>query len=131
MRDTVIELIQDTDTGVFTLSQELPYTADGTVLYTKNPKKIYVDLAQYTEVTAIPTLDNNTILNQTTSISVYFSCEARVLPSYDEVVTNLLAIKDAAAVRALGYHNRQCEVTTEYEDNLLITQVQYQFTKFK
>lgn len=131
MRQTVIELIQDTDIGVYTLSQELPYTADGTPLYQKNAKKIYVDLAQYTEVSAIPTLDNNSIMSQTISVSVYFSNEARVLPSYDEVVTNLRALKDAATVRALGYHSRQCDVTTSYVDNLLVTQLQYQFTKFK
>ena len=131
MRDLIIELVQDTDTGVFTLTQELPYSADGTLLYIKNPKKIYVGVTSFDEVIAIPTLDNNTISNLTESISVYFSCEARILPSYDEVVTNLRALKDAAAVRSLGYHTRQCLVNISYEDNLLITELQYQFTKFK
>jgi hypothetical protein len=129
MRDTVIELIQDTDTGVFTLSQELPYEVDGMMLYEKNAKKIYVDLAQILETSAIPTLDNNSILNQTTTINVYFSCEASRLPSYDEVITNLKMLKDAAEIRALGYHSRTVEVTTAYVDNLLVTTLQYQFTK--
>jgi len=131
MRAVVMELIQDTDTGVYTLSQELPYTADGTALYTKNLKKIYVNLAQRSEEIAIATLDASNITNQTTRVQVYLANEARVLPSYDQVVTDLIAIKDSEEIRNQGYYRRQCEVSTEYEDNILITTLEYEFTKIK
>ena len=130
MRDLIIELIQDTDTGVYTLSQELPYSADGTPLYVKNLKKIYVDMEQFNTDPILQTLDNNAISTMTYTVRVYMANEARMLPSYTDVVTNLIDIKDAAEIRALGYSTRRCQVSTEFADNILTTTFEFQFSKY-
>jgi len=129
MRALIIDLIQDTDTGQLTLSQEFPYTADGTALYVKNLRKIYVDVMTTNRVGFIPTLDNNSINTLTNAIRVYWATEAKVSESYEDIVSNLIGIKDATAVRALGYPNRRCSASTEFVDNILVTTLEYEFTK--
>lgn len=129
MRALIIDLIQDTDTGVLTLSQEFPYQADATPLYVKNLRKIYVDVMTTNRVGFIPTLDNNSINTLTNSIRVYWATEAKVSESYEDIVSNLIGIKDAADIRALGYQNRRCSASTEFVDNILVTTLEYEFTK--
>lgn len=129
MRDLILELVQNTDTGILAVSQELPYSVDGTALYLKNAKKIYVDLAQITRANFITTLDNQSISNITTSIKVFFSNEAKTIPGYDDIVTNLASIKDSTGVRSLGYVQRNCTSSTEYIDNMLVTTLEFEFTK--
>lgn len=129
MRALIIDLIQETDTGQLTLSQEFPYQADATPLYVKNLRKIYVDVMTTNRVGFIPTLDNNSINTLTNTIRVYWATEAKVSDSYEDIVSNLIGIKDATAVRALGYQNRNCSAVTEYVDNILVTTLEYEFTK--
>lgn len=129
MRELIVELIQDTDTGVLTLSQELPYSADGTPLYVKNLRKIYVDVMTTNSVQFLATLDNNAINTLTNTIRVFWATEAKVSETYEDIVTNLLGIKDSASIRALGYVNRQCNAVTEYVDNILVTTLEYEFQK--
>lgn len=129
MRALITEIIQDTDTGTLTLSQEFPYTADGTVLYVKNLRKIYVDVMQTTRNQFIATLDNSGVNSLTNTIKLYFAQEARNSESYEPQVQDLLNIKDHAQIRALGYHSRNSSAVTEYVDNILITTIEYEFTK--
>lgn len=129
MRDLILELVQDVDTGILSVSQEMPYTVDGTALYLKNARKIYVDLAQTTRINLIETLDNQTISRVTTNIRLFFSNEAKTIPGYDDIVNNLASIKDSTGVRNLGYVQRQCTTSTEYIDNMLVTTLEYEFTK--
>lgn len=129
MRDLILELVQDTDTGQLTTSQELPYTVDNTALYLKNARKIYIDLPQITKVNLINTLDNQTISNITTNIRIYFSVEAKTLPGYEDIISNLAAIKDSTRIRNLAYIQRNCITTTEYVDNMLVTTIEFEFTK--
>jgi len=129
MRALIVDLVQDTDTGQLTLSQEFPYSADTTPLYVKNLRKIYVDVMQTTRAQFIPTLDNSAINNITNTVRVYFAQEAKVNESYEDIVSNLIGIKDHADIRALGYYNRTANATTEFVDNILVTTIEYEFTK--
>ena len=47
MRTEVLDYINSLALGGFLLTQELPWEADGTALYVKNLKKIYVDVPEY------------------------------------------------------------------------------------
>lgn len=128
-RDQLVDLIQDTDIGVYSVSQELPYTVDNQPLYVKNSRKIYIDLPSITISNAIPTLDNLSVKQEIVRISIYFSNDAKVLPSYNDVITNLQNLKDNTGVRSMGYTGRTANMTTRYQDNLLITQIDYEFSR--
>lgn len=129
MRSTFLPLVQDTDTGIFSVSQELPYTADGTNLYVKNPRRIYVDQSQTEQETIIQTLDNLNVVRETSTISVFFVVEAKTVAGYDDAVTNLKLLTQAQEIKSQGYTNRQVTVTTSYEDNLLVTELTYTFSR--
>lgn len=129
MRALIIDLIQATDTGQLTLSQEFPYSADATPLYVKNLRKIYVDVMQMSRNQFLPTLDNNAVNNIINTIRVYFAQEARSNETYEDIVSNLIGIKDHADIRALAYYNRNANAVTEYVDNILVTTIEYEFTK--
>lgn len=129
MRDIFLPLVQDTDTGIFSVSQELPYEVDGIALYVKNPRRIYVDNAQISQEDIIYTLDNMSLVIETAQLTIYFCVEAKIVAGYDDAVTNLKQLRDHADLRALGYTRRTCNVLKRYESNLLITELTYQFSK--
>jgi hypothetical protein len=128
MRQELIDYIGDQNLGSFILSQELPYDSSGTALYVKNPKRIYVDRTQYTTEPIILTLDGVNISNEIASVRVYFASDAKQLPpSYDDALTSLRAGKDA--VNIVGYQRRECLVSSRFQEDLMITELEYRFTK--
>lgn len=129
MRAIFLPLVQDSDTGVFAVSQELPYDVDGIALYVKNPRRIYVSMATTTQEELYYTLDNQNIVIETTEITLYFTVEAKTVAGYDEAITNLKTLRDHADIKSLGYARRRVNVTSRYESNLLITELTFQFNK--
>lgn len=129
MRELFLDELQGTDTGVFSVSRELPSTVDGTLLYVKNPRRIYVDLPQTSTETLITTLDNIHIRQETTQITIFFSVEAKIVAGYDDAVQNLQLLSGSSVFKQEGYVRNQCQVSTSYLDNLLITELTYEFTK--
>lgn len=129
MRELFLEEVQGTDTGVFTVSRELPSTVDGTLLFVKNPRRIYVDLPQTRTETLITTLDNIHIRQETTTITIFFSVEAKTVAGYDDAVQNLQLLSGSSVFKQEGYVRNQCQVSTSYIDNVLITELTYEFTK--
>ena len=127
MRDIVLPIVQDTDTGVFLVSKELPFTVDGIALFVKNPKRIYVDMAQSQQTSIANTLDNGSIILENTQIKVYMSCESKVVAGYTEAIDNLKLLIDDAELKE--WSQRSVSVLTRYDSNLLITELTYQFRK--
>jgi hypothetical protein len=128
MRADILAYIKGLTLGTFSVANELPWTESGLPLYQRNQKKIYVDLTEETTDPLIATLNGFTLNTKTTSISVYFSTDAKQLPSnYDQVVTGIKGSKDIAAIEDVN--SRQCDVETNYENDLLITQFTFRFTK--
>lgn len=128
MRQELLDYIGDQNLGSFILSQELPFTSSGTPLYVKNPKRIYVDRTQYTTEPIVLTLDGLNVSNEIASVRVYFSADAKQLPpSYDDALTSLRAGKDAQNIT--GYQRRECLVNTTFEEDLMITELEFRFTK--
>lgn len=129
MRQDIIDYIQSLSLGSFILSQELPWTDSGTELYLKNVKRIYVDVTRYNTEPLIQTLDGMSINSDISTVGLYFSADAKQLPSnYDTVVADLRQAKDIE-LSTQGNFRRECDVTTEFQNDLLVTQFEYRFTK--
>ena len=128
MRQDILDYIGDLNLGGFLLSQELPFSSSGTPLYVKNPKRIYVDRTQYTTEPVLLTLDGLNVSNEITSVRIYFSADAKQLPpNYDDAVNDLKA--GVNEIDTLGFQRRECLITTSYEEDLMITELEYRFTK--
>ncbi len=128
MRQELLDYIGDLNLGGFILSQELPFNSSGTPLYVKNPKRIYVDRTQYNVEPIVVTLDGLNVSNEIASVRVYFSADAKQLPpSYDDALNDLRAGKDA--INTSGYQRRECIVNTSFEEDLMVTELEFRFTK--
>lgn len=128
MRQELLDYIGYQGLGSFSLSQELPYDSSGVPLYIRNVKKIYVDLAQYNDDTLIKTLDGAHVYNEITSVKVYFTADAKQLPAnYESLISLLKGAKDADTIT--GANRRECLVSTSFQEDLLVTELEYRFTK--
>lgn len=128
MRTEIIDYIQGIGLGSFSLTQELPWTSNGMSLFIKNPKRIYVDRPEYTIEPLVETLDGVKIANETTSVKVYFSNDAKLLPSnYDALIANLKLAKNINTTE--GYRTRECIVRSNFQEDLLVTELDFRFTK--
>lgn len=128
MRQELLDYIGNLGLGSFSLSQELPYDSSGVPLYMRNVKKIYIDLAQYNDDTLIKTLDGAHVYNEITSVKVYFTADAKQLPAnYDTVIVALKGAKDADTIT--GANRRECLISTSFQEDVLVTELEYRFTK--
>lgn len=128
MRQEIIDYLSGINLGSFTLSQEMPWISSDQPLYLKNLKKIYVDRTQYSTEILIPTLNGHDVSADTTTVRLFFATDAKqVSPDYDDVVNDLRAAKDADTIT--GVNRRDCLVSTSFEGDLLVTELEYRFTK--
>lgn len=127
MRQQLIDYINTLNLGGFYLTEELPWEADGSPLYLKNLKKIYVDNVQYADEPFVTTLDGLTISNQSRVIRIYFASDAKqVPPDYDDLISDLRGAKDVTLTD--GAQRRQVDVATSFTNDLLVTEMVYTFT---
>lgn len=128
MRDEILEFCQTLNLGTVTVSSELPWTDNNVPLYLKNLKKVYVDVDNITIEPFITALNGLNISNEVTSVRLYFANDAKVLlPNYSEVVQNLREAKDITTID--GVNRRDCTVTTSIENDVLVTELEFRFTK--
>lgn len=128
MRQEVLDYIKTLNLGGFKLSTEAPFDAGGNSLYIKNPKTIYVDFAQTTSTPFIIALNGLNISNETTTISVYFSTDAKLVPSNFETITNLIkSAKDILSIK--GVNTREVDSSTVYQGDLIISQIDLRYIK--
>jgi hypothetical protein len=128
MRTEVLDYINSLALGGFLLTQELPWEADGTTLYVKNLKKIYVDVPEYQNEPIIQTLNGININNETTIIRIYFACDAKQIPTnYETLISDLKLAKDITSIE--GIQRRQCDINTSMDGDVLVTQLEIRFTK--
>ena len=127
MRTEIVNYIKGLNLGRFSLSEEYPRNESNQPLYTKNQRTLYVDAEAYTEEPLIQTLDSLKIHARTNSVTVYFSVDGKRVPNnYDDLVTLLRAGKDLGDT--LGFQTSSVAVSTEYDQDLLITEIEYNFT---
>ncbi len=128
MRQSVIDYLQGLNLGSFTIANEVPWTETGTELYLKNLRKIYVDVDAFTTEPVITTFTGLNLNNETTVVRVYFANDAKQLPSnYDDVVAQVKAAKDVEPTA--GYTRREADVSTTYNSDRLVTEIELRYIK--
>lgn len=128
MRSEVLAYLKTQNLGSLAISNDLPFDDSGVALYLKNAKKVYVDSNQVASDPIIQTLGGVNINNEATSVTIYFAIDAKTLiTNYDTIVSTLRSVKDNVSID--GVHTRTAEVSTEFVDDLLVTQTTITLTK--
>ena len=126
MRQAIWDHIDNLSKGTFTLTNELPWDSSGSPLYLKNVKRIYVNVDQVTEELLYATLNGVCINNEITTVSAYFACDAKQLPTnYETIVSGIRNAKSTADIT--GVTRRECDVTTTFEADMLVTEFEFRF----
>lgn len=126
MRQEVLAYINGLALGTFTVTSDLPYDASGNALYLSNVKKIYVDEEQITSEPLVQGMDGTHINNQTTSVSIYFTADAKQLPAnYDTIVSGLRGAKDITSVS--GVNRREIEESSDFQGDLIVKTLEIRF----
>jgi hypothetical protein len=128
MRTVIYNYIRALGLKSVTLSNELPYQTNGTDLYLKNKKTIYVDAAQSNQDAVTDTLDGKGAVDEITTVSVYFVNDAKkMLPDYDQIVNQIKGARTAAGTE--GYIQKLCQVTVSYDEDAMVTELGFSFRK--
>lgn len=128
MRDSIISLLQQTGLSGLGISTEQPYDESGVPLYLKNPKRIYVTQETESSEPLVQTLNSVIIQSTTTSASVFFSTDAKNTPAgYNTALSNIKGILDD--IEHPGANSRSYNVRQDYSGDLLVTEVEFNFTR--
>jgi hypothetical protein len=128
MRQAVVDYISRINLGGFTLSREIPWNDSGEPLYLKNPRRIYVDVTNFTNDPLLQTFDGTNIDREVATVTAFFSNDAKQLAAnYDDLVSQLKAGKNS--IEVVGNHRREVEVSTDFNNDMLVTEVAYRFIK--
>lgn len=117
------ELVTAITTAVSTLTQfavssELPWAQNGTPLYRKNMKKIYVDRERVEQSTLIPTLNGNEVFQNDLIAEVYLAVDAKNPPSQlDNLISKILSAKTSINVVNFG---SESDYTVDKDEDVLI-----------
>ena len=126
MRTAIYNYIDGVSKGSFTLTNELPWDSSGQPLYLKNIKRIYVNTDQVQEELVYATLNGVCINNEITTVVATVCCDAKQLPSnYEALVTAIRGAKNTTDIT--GVSRRECDVTTRFEADLLVTEFEFRF----
>jgi hypothetical protein len=102
----------------FAVSQELPWEQNGTPLYLKNMKKIYVDRERQEETMLIPTLNGGEVFQDDLIAEVYVAVDAKNTPSQlDNLITKILGAKYTINVVNFG---SESDYTVDKQEDVLI-----------
>lgn len=128
MRDQVYNYIKSLPLGDISLSAELPWDESGNSLYLKNMKRIYVDVAQYTTEPLILTLNKLAIDNEIITVRVFLSVDAKKLSAnYEKLIKKLRDGKAIPTTDNIVF--RESNIATEFNNDMLVTTIEYRFTK--
>lgn len=102
----------------FAVSQELPWEQNGTPLYLKNMKKVYVDRERMEQTTLIPTLDGVDVFQNDLICEVYVACDGKNTPSQlDNLISKILGAKNSTGVVNFG---AESDYTLDKQEDVLI-----------
>lgn len=128
MRQEVLDYVQGLNLGTFIVSTELPWTDNTVPLYVKNLKKVYVGVDEYEVNPVIATLSGVNITEDVNIVRIYFANDAKQIPpNYSDVVEQLRAVKNINS--AGGFHRREVDVTTSFDADKLVTELELRFIK--
>jgi hypothetical protein len=107
----------------FAVSQELPWTQAGDILFIKNMKRIYVDNPVIASSTIYYTFEKNNVdLNEYTC-TVYFTVDAKNPPSQTQLV--LQRILDCKNKTGLISYDDESDYTVEIQEDRMIYTIQF------
>lgn len=102
----------------FAVSTELPWSQNGTPLFRKNLKKVYVDQSYQEQTTLIPTLNGGEVFQNDLITNVYVACDAKNTPSQlDLLVSKILSAKDSTGVVNFG---SESDYTIDKDEDVLV-----------
>jgi len=102
----------------FAVSNEIPWLQNGTPLFVKNMKRIYVDVSRQEQTTLIPTLNGGEVFQNDLITEVYLAVDAKNLPSQlDSVITKILSAKTSTGVVNFG---EESDYTVDKQEDVLI-----------
>jgi hypothetical protein len=128
MREEILNYIRSQNLGVFTTTTELPWSENGLPLYIKNLKKVYVGQQQVELEPLVTTLNAINIHSEVSSVTVYLACDAKQTPpNLNDVVNVIRDAKNSVVID--GVRRRDCLISTEFEGDVLVTVLEFRFTK--
>lgn len=102
----------------FAVTQELPWSQNGQVLYLKNKKKIYIDQPVQEQTTLIATLDGQDVYQNDLVCNVYVSMDAKTLPSQlNSLINQILGCKTSINVVNFGVES---DYTVDLNEDVLV-----------
>lgn len=128
MRTEILDYVKALKLKNYNVSDELPFSNSGTTLYSKNVKRIYCDLEQITSEPFLTLFGSYNIDSEVYSTRLYFTTDAKQLPSdYSSLVSQLRAAKNVTT--AENFFRREVTSSTSFENDLMVTEFEYRFTK--
>ena len=132
MRDDLIAYLKTSEAlqviKPVVVSEELPWSKDGSPLYIKNFKRIYVDREQTAQEPLYNTLNGSSIVNEITTVLAYLTVDAKnPLSNYDEIVTFIKNARNQVAPQSKL--DRLVNVVKTFEADAQITEFTFEFRK--
>ena len=128
MRTEILDYLKGLKFKNFNISDELPFSTSGTAMYSKNPKRVYVDLEQVTGEPFIVLFGDYNVDSEVHSVRLYFSTDAKQLPSdYNQVVSDIRLAK--SVTNSEKFFRREVTSSTSFENDLMVTEFEFRFTK--
>lgn len=128
MREEILDYLQSQNLGSFIVTREQPWSENGLPLYLKNLKKVYAGEENITEEPLLTTLDALDIPTEVTTVTVYLACDAKQIPSnFNQAVQVIREARGITTVQAVN--RRECNITKSYENDVLVTEIEFRFTK--
>lgn len=127
IRDSLIAQLKTNLTGTsVSVSDELPYTSGGEVLYAKNMKKLYVDEEFISQDTLYPVLDRNNIEINTSTVTAYLQVDAKnQLADINSIISSVLSAKSVIT----GTMTSESDYDIEYTLDHLLYTFEFRFEK--
>ena len=130
MRDELITYLKSQTATLKTvgISDELPWTKDGSPLYLKNFKRIYVDREQTAQESVLNTLDGGGVVNETTTVVAYLTVDAKnPLTNYDSIVDLMREARNQ--VNPAERLDRVVTVNKSFEADAQLTEFTFEFRR--
>ena len=125
---TALQGLSKTALGTFTVVSDLPWQSDGTPLYVKNLKRIYVNSEDSNLDPIIDTLDGFGFAHEVVSLTVNYACDAKTLPSNFDTLID--AVQDLRlSFRNNAWHPRRVTKTTELDADVIIVRQEFSFER--
>ena len=130
MRDDLIAYLRGSSAQALlkpvVVSDELPWNKDGSPLYLKNFKRIYVDREQTAQEPLYNTLNGSSIVNEITTIVAYLTVDAKnPLSNYEDIVNFMRQARNQVAPQAKL--DRLVNVVKTFSADSQVTEFTFEF----